>query len=153
MSAWLPPLVVDVEVAKFEKAFEQFDSICKKVKSYNAEFSKLPNPQQLEMSSVKRHWRAERTKLHDALFEHRKVPHAIAKLAADIFYDSICPAAEVDMKLGYASVDLQPSKLDVDWHEPFFVGSEDSYDTAPTKIHTQCWAVFETLLGSAEYAA
>ena len=148
-SSWLPPLALSVEVGKFQNAFENFRGMTKVVNEYIVEFSKLPMADATALTSQKRHWRAERSKIADSLFDDRKIPHAIAKIAADVWYNDISAAKECEINLGYQDVHLWKDEP-LTWHDPFVVPAEHKFEGTPGHIHTACWATYTRCSESAD---
>ena len=149
MTKWVPPVKPREEVAKFQPVLGKFVNACGKVRSYINQFATLKCPNQVEKESLKRHWRAERTKITEALVEHRKIPGSIAKVAADVLYDGISACVQFDINFGY----VVPLVLDgetVQFDAPvFFPKATNSEDRTP--LQTACATTLDKVRESPQY--
>jgi len=142
-SNWVPPVVLAPQVALFSEAYQRFVALTKQATSYVDQFRHLKTPDKLEIEQLKRHWRAERCKLTDALTE-RKLPAAVGKTSGDCSYDAVVPAKDIDMRLGYEDITLGPLEVP-DFLKPFYIAPLVDDGASHSSMETLCWQTFTTV--------
>ena len=149
MSAWVPPHDVPPSVETFKAAHSKFVALCLQVRSYVDQFSVIVPHDKEQIEKLKRHWRAERGKIQDALRDIKKLCEAVAKTAADTMYDAISPCKEIDINLGYTNITVTE---DVQYDQPFFVPTREFVDEGSIlRVHKECWKTFQTVNESKEF--
>jgi len=145
-------MVFATERQPFEEALAKFVTACDQVQTYVKEFSTLKAPDLAANMAVKRHWRAERTKLHENYYDAKKIPTSVAKTAADVAYNAISNTATVGINLFYIDCELRKSDV-VEWDSPFFVPPAAGFEGDTHDLHHRCWASFKALVNCKEVLA
>ena len=152
LSKWNPPMLVDPHVEVFREKFTKLRSAIKVVAGNLDCFQKLTDPAKKELESTKRHWRGERDKITDSLKDDHSFPVSMAKVTADVFYNSISPAEDTQIKLLYPVIELGVVTA-ATLNEPFFVPAHADYSGPETSLHEMCWTFFDYVTEDKDFRA
>ena len=143
LHAWLPPMNPFPTINLVSDITQRLESLIKRAHDHMVCIGKLDSPNKASIAQ-KRHWRAERDKLHNGLHEDHKIDGCMAKTCADVVYDDVAAASEVGITLPNPALVFDGQRPS--WTEPFFILRKRDFEDETTEMHTKCWDYMEAAL-------
>jgi len=145
LAGWNPGVRPGPSVQLIKDISKRLLGLIAEVSEHIACFKLLDDPGKAQKAADKRHYRFQRDKISHPLYEDHQIPQAVSKVVADLWYDSIVPAAEAGVRNAYRVSAIED---DPTFDDPYFVPPERGFEDEPLEFHKLCWEAFSAATGS-----